>query len=507
MDAATGAIRARDAGATGVLAVDPTGRFAAMGGARLAIWDLTTAQRVIALPEPVNAIAWSGSCAVATGCRVVTVGGTLDVWDVLSLRHIPVAEETNAQAVAISEDGTTIASAGWGPSVSLWRLDPRTDDAGRTAVAAEGAITAYDASSGTVARVQGGHLDVTRPDQPAHRFSVGSPTKVALLDGGSRALTVAPGQTQLWDAERGQPIALDPLCAGDLVAASPDGTLLASFRRRDRAVAVCEASTGARLAASRLDAAIEPITVLAVGDDGGVAVGGGGGIVARYQRDGDRLGSGTAIDVRFGGEPVAVTALALGRSRLAAGLGAVEGDGSDAANGRALIWDLEAGGEPIAFDVDQRQVVAVALLGEQDALLAVAGRDEPQGDVTVQVSESTTRRRLGRALAGLAGDVTYLGGSDTELVGIDGSGRAYRWAVDRDPRSRHLRHRGPPARSSRVGGRGRWRAGVRGLLSPVPVTPPVARRRRGGSALSGRGRRWRPGRSRPCRRSASPDRP
>ena len=41
VDPATGAVRASDAGATGVTAVDPTGRFVAMGGGRLAIWDLT----------------------------------------------------------------------------------------------------------------------------------------------------------------------------------------------------------------------------------------------------------------------------------------------------------------------------------------------------------------------------------------------------------------------------------------------------------------------------------
>jgi hypothetical protein len=169
-----------------------------------------------------------------------------------------------------------------------------------------------------------------------------------------------------------------------------------------------------------------------VADDGDVAVGGGSGFVARYAADGDRLGPGTAIDVRFGGEPVAVTALALGRSRLAAGLD--PGREGATTMGRALIWDFAAGGEPIVFEVDQRQVVAVSLLGEADSLLVVAGRDEPAGAVTVQVSESATRRLLGRALSGLRDDVTYLGGTDSEVVGVDGSGQAFRWAVDRDAR-------------------------------------------------------------------------
>ena len=148
VDPATGAVRASDAGATGVTAVDPTGRFVAMGGGRLAIWDLSTAQRVIAVPEPVNAIAWSGTCSATAGCRVVTVGRSLDVWDALVLQHVSVAEDTNAQAVAMSADGTTVASAGWGPSVSVWQLEPITDDVGRTEISPSGGPSAYDAATG-----------------------------------------------------------------------------------------------------------------------------------------------------------------------------------------------------------------------------------------------------------------------------------------------------------------------------------------------------------------------
>ena len=436
VDPASGAVRAADAGATGVTAVDPTGRFVAMGGGRLAIWDLTTAQRVIAVPEPVNAIAWSGTCSATAGCRVVTVGRSLDVWDALVLQHVSVAEDTNAQAVAMSADGATVASAGWGPSVSVWQLEPITDDVGRTEISPSGGPSAYDAATGAQARVQGDRLDVTAAGGAHHQVTVGAVDRVELLAGGTRALTVGADGPRLWDTSTGASVALDPLCAADLVATSPGRTLVAAFRTSDRATAVCDARSGARLAASRLDRTIDPVGTLAVSDAGDIAVGGGQGAVARYLRQGDRLGSGTAIDVRFGGEPVEVTALSLGDHRLAAGLDPVTGAdaASDATPGRALVWDVAEGGEPIVFPVDQRRVAAVALLGSDDDLLVVAGRDEPTGPVTVQVAEAASRRRLGRALGGLTGDVTYLGGTDAEVVGVDGQGHAYTWAVDRDPK-------------------------------------------------------------------------
>ena len=246
------------------------------------------------------------------------------------------------------------------------------------------------------------------------------------------------------------------------MATSPGRTLVAAFRTSDRATAVCDARTGARLAASQLDRTIDPVGTLAVSDAGDIAVGGGQGAVARYLRQGDRLGSGTAIDVRFGGEPVEVTALSLGDHRLAAGLDPVTGAdaASDATPGRALVWDVAEGGEPIVFPVDQRRVAAVALLGSDDDLLAVAGRDDPAGPVTVQVAEAATRRRLGRALGGLTGDVTYLGGTDAEVVGVDGQGHAYTWAVDRDPKRDICAIVGRPL------ARDEWTTAIGGALKP-----------------------------------------
>ena len=60
----TGAAESVELGVTGLVAIDPSGRYAAIGGAQLTVWDLMTGQRAFAVPEPANALAWSGPCDV-----------------------------------------------------------------------------------------------------------------------------------------------------------------------------------------------------------------------------------------------------------------------------------------------------------------------------------------------------------------------------------------------------------------------------------------------------------
>jgi hypothetical protein len=133
-----------------------------------------------------------------------------------------------------------------------------------------------------------------------------------------------------------------------------------------------------------------------VSDAGDIAVGGGEGAVARYLRQGDRLGSGTAIDVRFGGEPVEVTALSLGDHRLAAGLDPVTGadPASDATpGGRSSGTSATGRADRVPGRPASRRRGGPARVGRR-----AAGRgrpDDPAGPVTVQVAEAATRRRLG----------------------------------------------------------------------------------------------------------------
>ena len=87
----------------------------------------TRAQPTFAVPLPVNAMAWSdatrrGSCGRDhTTCKLVTVGQSLDAWDPATRRRVQLVDQTNAQSVAISADGETVVTAGWGSTVAVWR--------------------------------------------------------------------------------------------------------------------------------------------------------------------------------------------------------------------------------------------------------------------------------------------------------------------------------------------------------------------------------------------------
>ncbi len=74
------------------------------------------------------------------------------------------------------------------------------------------------------------------------------------------------------------------------------------------------------LAGATIDGSAEPVGAVAVDDNGDVALGGGGGFVEHYRVDGRRFATGVAVDVRFGGEAVDVTSLALRDGTIAAGI-------------------------------------------------------------------------------------------------------------------------------------------------------------------------------------------
>jgi hypothetical protein len=461
VDTTTGAALGLDLGASGLVAVDPSGRFAAVGGGRLAVWDLSTGQRALAVPQPVNALGWSGRCGAREACRLVTAGESLDVWDPLAGRRILLSDQTNAQAVAISADGTTVATAGWGPSVALWRLAPGSGDTGRELLAPSGGPISIDPVTGRTARLDGAAIGLEGAG-PRVRISSGPVDRLALAAGGRRLVTVAGGRPRLWDAGTGAPLTLDPGCTGPLLALSPEGTYLATHRPADGTTSTCRLQTGALVATGRIRARSAPVEVIAVDEDGDVALGGGSGIVERYPRAGDRFSPGIAIDARFGGEAVQVRSLALRAGVLAAGVRPRAGGGAVA---RALVWDLGGGSTPTQFDLDQLDVPAVALLDPAAQLLVVAGRDASGGPVTFQVWEAATRRRLGRALGGLAGEVASLGGDGGSVVAADGTGRAYRWALTRDPSGEICAIVGRPL------GRQEWATAVDGALQRYPYSP------------------------------------
>jgi WD40 repeat protein len=248
-----------DPEATGVVSVDPSGQFAAVGGARVTIWNLATGRPAFSVPRPVNAMAWSGACGREPRCTLATVGESADAWQPESRRHVELVDQTNAQAVAISADGTTVVTAGWGPTVAVWRLRPIFDDSGRSEIAAADIATAPNpqcASTGD----------------------------------------------------------------GDLHAVSPDGKLVVTHPSEDGTTTVCAADDGSVVAQARIRGNARPSDAVAIDDQGNLAIGGGDGIVERYRREGGTFAPGRAIDVKLGNELVEVTSLAYHAGTIAAGI-------------------------------------------------------------------------------------------------------------------------------------------------------------------------------------------
>jgi WD40 repeat protein len=416
------------AAGSGGLAVDPTRRFAAIGGTSLTVWDLLTGRRVAAVPEKTNAMAWSG--CDDDPCRLVVAGETIDVWEPTTGRRIRLADQTNAQTVAITADGSRVVSAGWGTTVAIWDLDVPIDNSGRTELARAGPPSAADARTGAIARmVDAAHAEITLGDE-VWPLETGPVTTMYLVSDPARLLTFDDGVMRLFDVAAGVAIDLDRSCSGELVAVSPLGRRVVAHDPSTGRTAVCATTDGVLIAGAMVGGAVSGATAIAVDDDGSIVLG-GSGFVQYHEIDGSTFGRGTAVDARFGGESVEVRSVALRAGHVAAG---IRSDAGRSESARVLVWDAAGRGTAVQFDTDHPDVPAVGLLGDDADILVTAARSNDDGTVVMQLWERDTRRRLGRGLDGLFGDVVMLGGDETAVVGTDAGGRTYRWSLERDPR-------------------------------------------------------------------------
>jgi hypothetical protein len=186
---------------------------------------------------------------------------------------------------------------------------------------------------------------------------------------------------------------------------------------------------GEQVAVARLNPDAGEVTAVAVDDGGTVALGRASGIVEVYPVTDGAFGRGRAIDVRVGGEDVRVDALAARGGVVVAGITFPDASHTPA---RVVVWSLTYM-EPTSFAIDQDDVAGVAVLDSAATTIVVAGRDGPTGPVTIQLWDTASRRRVGRALSGLSEDLTALVGSDTAVVGADSTGHMFRWEIERDP--------------------------------------------------------------------------
>jgi hypothetical protein len=445
---------------TGGLAVDPTGRYVAVGGTRLTIWDLQRGQRVLASDDDVTAMSWS-RCDDGGPCRLVTTGEAIDVWEPAIGRRVRLADQTNAQAVDITADGDTVVTAGWGSTVARWTLTVAVDDAGREMVTAGGSAASHDEATATTATARDGGIDVVGRDR-AIRIDSGPVDTIRLLAGASRLLVEHEGTRTLFDVATREPVDLAPGCVGERWAVSPGGQRVVAYRASDGRTVVCSTIDGSVVALAAVGAPITQVTAVAVDDDGSVALAGNGLVELLTVADGGFTPSATAIDARFSGERVVLGPLALSRGRVAAGVRPVSSAGAFA---RVLVWDAVGGGTPVQFETDHRELAAIALLGDDADLVAAAGRSEPDGPAVVQVWESDSRRRLGRGLDGLSGDVVVLAGDAEVVVATDLDGRTFRWRLDQDPRREICEIVGRPLTQEE------WDTMAGGAVSRYPLDP------------------------------------
>lgn len=389
LDLTTDTVVSSDVRSSGIVAVDPSGRFVAVGGERLVVWDLETGERPLSTPGAASALAWSATCAQRTAtCRLVTGGRTIDVWEPMTGRQVTLSAESNVQAVAISADGATIVTAGWGSHVAVWSMQPAAGGSAPVAVDDPGELDAL--------------AQVARAPE---RATSGS------------------------------------FCDGPLVAVSDTGARFAVHDPARRSIALCDGATGAKLAGTTVADQFLPITAIAVGDDDTVAIGGAGYVTAMTP---DATGGlpGIAIEAVSGQRSATVDALAVSNGQIAAG---IRTDDPAATFGRVLLWNSANGSTPIAFAIDAAKVTALAFVGQTGDAVVVASTDHTDDTgntdgtgavgpaTTLQVWEVATRRRIGAGFAGDGGVISRLTGDDDSITAIYADGLVTRWPLNRDP--------------------------------------------------------------------------
>ncbi len=218
------------------LAVSPDGRTALTGGFDYAVmlWDLRTARelgRMTAQDAAIGAVAFLGRDRLVSASD----DGSLALWDRASGRLIQrkPAHGAKISALALSEDGQTLASAGWDRRVQLWRIGELSPLA---AIAAADNINALVFISD--GRLAGGSYDAS-----LRLWDSRSGAELAVLSGheaGINALIALPGgrlasgssdmSVWWWDVGEGaqSEVLLGAEAAVLSLAAAPDGAWIAA---------------------------------------------------------------------------------------------------------------------------------------------------------------------------------------------------------------------------------------------------------------------------------------
>ena len=211
---------------------------------------------------------------------------------------------------------------------------------------------------------------------------------------------------------------------------SPRGERVVAHDPQTTLTVVCDTATGKAVAGAQVDPPASPAEVVAVDDDGTVALGGSDGYVAILSPVGRDLVGASSVDIRFGGESATVTALALRGGTLAAGIDQPPAPPPAWARTRSGSLASSSGMSPTAARPcssrrTTRRCKQSACSVRTWATSSPRAWDLPGDAPMLQVWETATRRRLGRALTGLGADVVTLGGDATRVLASDEGGGVY----------------------------------------------------------------------------------
>ncbi len=429
-------VLAAQAGAVTAVIASPDGKTlaAAYRDGTIRLWDAAS-HRLI------STATWSGrvrALAFAGHGHALAIAGTAatGTWDLangarITARPLPGLAPGSpgsgaAGAVALSPDGTTLATGGADGNVRLWNLATQQEIGAPMSSGLEPVETvAFSRDGTTLAAASGGGTiqlwNVTTRQETGTTMSGGSAAATALAfspDGKLLAAGGPDGDVRLWDvATQSQQGAT--MAAGGAVTAvsfSADGTTLATAQAGGAtelwAVAAQE-QTGAPLAAPG-SADVSAVAFAA----GLLATGRGNGTIDLW--DPDRFHQPSA--------PAATGPLKLSGGRTPAVFGA-RGDilAVSEGHGQVRLLTVPAGrdAEPV---ISTRQAVTGLALSPDGKTLAVSGDG-------LQLWSTATGRKIGAALAtaGPAGPAAFSpDGTLVAAVGADGRARVWNVASQRE---------------------------------------------------------------------------